>query len=183
VQDNADAKRLAELAKSYIVRSQADYEKLERMIFYAQTGLCRWRVLLDYFGDTATFDRCTFCDTCKHAAEQAVIEAVAAPAAAPGARRTVRPLGPGDAVGVPRLGTGRVKTTLGDEITVEFPDGAIKTFLRGYVRRRRPGQLQAQAARPTDVAVRLPDMPSREPEIAPPIPSAAPGTASPHAND
>jgi hypothetical protein len=42
-------------------------------------------------------------------------------------------------VGVPRYGAGRVKVAAGDEITVEFPDGAVRTFLRGYVRRRRPG--------------------------------------------
>ncbi|HEY1325301.1 MAG TPA: ATP-dependent DNA helicase RecQ [Casimicrobiaceae bacterium] len=185
VQDGVEQKRLADLAKSYIVRGQSDYEKLERMIFYAQTGLCRWRVLLEYFGDTPSLERCTFCDACRRAAEQTIIEAVAAPAAAPGARRTVRPLGPGDAVGVPRLGTGRVKSTLGEEITVEFADGAVKTFLRGYVRRRRPGQLPPQAGQPrqTDTAMRLPDMPQEAPEIAPPMPGAAPGATSPHAGD
>jgi ATP-dependent DNA helicase RecQ len=185
VQDHVDAKRLADLAKSYIVRGQSDYEKLERMIFYAQTGLCRWRVLLDYFGDTASFERCTVCDACERAAEQKVSEAAAVPAAASGARRTVRPLGPGDPVGVPRLGTGRVRSTLNDEITVEFPDGEVKTFLRGYVRRRRPGQLQpaTQSAAKTDIAMRLPEMPLESPDLATPMPSATPGTASPHAND
>jgi len=184
VQDNVDAKRLADLAKSYIVRSQSDYEKLERMIFYAQTGLCRWRVLLEYFGDTPSFERCTFCDTCLRAAEEAVIEAAATPATASTARRTVRPLGPGDPVGVPRFGTGRVRSTLGDEITVEFPDGAVKTFLRGYVRRRRPGQLQAAGSSAlNDIAMRLPAMPLQGPEMTSPVPGGTAGTASPHAND
>ena len=184
VQDNVDAKRLADLAKSYIVRSQSDYEKLERMIFYAQTGLCRWRVLLEYFGDTPSFERCTFCDTCLRAAEEAVIEAAATPATASTARRTVRPLGPGDPVGVPRFGTGRVRSTLGDEITVEFPDGAVKTFLRGYVRRRRPGQLQtAGSSALSDIAMRLPAMPLQGPEMTSPVPGGTAGTASPHAND
>jgi ATP-dependent DNA helicase RecQ len=142
-------------------------------------------VLLDYFGDTASFERCTVCDTCQRAAEQKAVEATAVPAAASGARRTVRPLGPGDPVGVPRLGTGRVRSTLGDEITVEFPDGAVKTFLRGYVRRRRPGQLQpaAQSAVNTDIAMRLPEMPVEAPDLATPMPSATPGTTSPLAND
>jgi len=40
---------------------------------------------------------------------------------------------------------GRVQATAGDEITVEFPDGAIRTFLRGYVRRRRPSAIAMMA--------------------------------------
>jgi ATP-dependent DNA helicase RecQ len=34
------------------------------MIIYAQTALCRWRVLLEYFGDAVDWDRCGACDTC-----------------------------------------------------------------------------------------------------------------------
>jgi len=139
--DDVEPARLADLAKGYIARGQSDYEKLERMIFYAQTGLCRWRVLLEYFGDDASFERCKTCDNCRRAAEQALTDAVSAPAPAVSARRSMRPLGPGDAVGVPRYGTGRVKVAVGDEITVEFPDGGVRTFLRGYVRRRRPSAL------------------------------------------
>ena len=146
MQDDVPASRLSDLAKGYIARGQTDYEKLERMILYAQTGLCRWRILLDYFGDDASFERCGSCDACRRAAEQAGAEQIIAQAPAPGARRAMRPLGPGDAVGVPRYGTGRVKTTTGDEITVEFPDGGVRTFLRGYVRRRRPGALAAATA-------------------------------------
>ena len=136
---------LADLAKGYIARGQGDYEKLERMIFYAQTGLCRWRVLLEYFGEQPEAERCGNCDTCERAAEEAAIETVASAAAPATSRRAVRPLGPGDAVGVPRYGNGRVQVAAGDEITVEFPDGAIRTFLRGYVRRRRPSAIAMMA--------------------------------------
>jgi len=146
MQDDVPASRLADLAKGYIARGQTDYEKLERMIFYAQTGLCRWRVLLDYFGDDLSIERCGTCDACLRAAEHAGSEAAATSAPAAGARRAMRPLGPGDAVGVPRYGTGRVKVAAGEEITVEFPDGDVRTFLRGYVRRRRPGALTAATA-------------------------------------
>jgi ATP-dependent DNA helicase RecQ len=145
LQEDAPAAKLADLAKGYIARGQADYEKLERMIFYAQTGLCRWRVLLDYFGDDATMEHCQICDNCRRAAEHAAIESIVV-APAPSARRAMRPLGPGDAVGVPRYGTGRVKLAAGEEITVEFPDGQVRTFLRGYVRRRRPSSLAAAMA-------------------------------------
>ena len=39
-----------------------------------------------------------------------------------------------------------MKLAAGDEITVEFPDGQVRTFLRGYVRRRRPSALAAALA-------------------------------------
>jgi ATP-dependent DNA helicase RecQ len=139
VEDNVDARRLAGLAKGYVAKSQADYEKLERMIFYSQTGLCRWKVLLDYFGDQTGIERCQTCDACKRASEEASLDGAIGQPAPAAVRRSVRPLGPGDAVGVPRYGAGRVRLAAGDEITVEFPDGAVRTFLRGYVRRRRPG--------------------------------------------
>src|SRR4029079_6931314 len=42
-----DSERVAELATDYADKAEHDREKLERMVFYAQTGLCRWRVLLD----------------------------------------------------------------------------------------------------------------------------------------
>jgi hypothetical protein len=128
------------------------------MIFYAQTGLCRWRVLLEYFGDgTTSMERCSTCDNCLRAAEHASSDSASVTAQAATSRRTMRPLGPGDAVGVPRYGTGRVKVAVGDEITVEFPDGGVRTFLRGYVRRRRPSALNmpqangTSGARPLDI--------------------------------
>jgi ATP-dependent DNA helicase RecQ len=185
-QTDARPQALADLAKGYIARGQSDYEKLERMIFYAQTGLCRWRVLLEYFGDAPEFERCRHCDTCLRAAQETVVASVAASAAAPGARRTVRPLGPGDAVGVPRFGTGRVKRAAGDEITIEFPDGAMRTFLRGYVRRRRPSALApAMRIEAPEVPAPLrtieipPDTPpiDGQPPIPPEAPSAPPATA------
>jgi ATP-dependent DNA helicase RecQ len=173
---------LADLAKGYIARGQSDYEKLERMIFYAQTGLCRWRVLLEYFGDTPGFERCTHCDTCVRAAQENLVTSIATAAVAPGARRAVRPLGPGDAVGVPRFGTGRVKRAAGDEVTVEFPDGVVRTFLRGYVRRRRPGALAPAAgqvtATPTSMrTLEIPPDIDGQPPILPAPQSSPPARA------
>ena len=45
-------------------RAKRDREKLERMIFYAQTAFCRWKVLLEYFEGAEDFDRCGTCDNC-----------------------------------------------------------------------------------------------------------------------
>jgi len=41
----------------------------------------------------------------------------------------------GDEVRVPRYGAGRVLRAGDNEITVEFPNGDERTFLRSYVRR------------------------------------------------
>jgi ATP-dependent DNA helicase RecQ len=45
------------------------------MVDYARSGQCRWRLLLDYFGDTPSWDRCGHCDSCRLASE---VEAQAA---------------------------------------------------------------------------------------------------------
>jgi len=60
------------LQKFFLMKSKApdekhelDREKLERMIGYAQSGFCRWKLLLDYFGDPVPgFERCCRCDNC-----------------------------------------------------------------------------------------------------------------------
>src|SRR6185503_20990681 len=66
-----DPDRIAELATRYADKSERDREKLERMVFYAQTGLCRWRVMLDYFGERLDGDRCGHCDNCLRDAQRA----------------------------------------------------------------------------------------------------------------
>ena len=34
------------------------------MVAYAVSGFCRWKLLLDYFGEAAGFERCGVCDNC-----------------------------------------------------------------------------------------------------------------------
>jgi len=52
------------IAKEYTARHDADRVKLERMQQYAQSADCRWKLLLDYFGEAAGFERCGVCDNC-----------------------------------------------------------------------------------------------------------------------
>lgn len=56
------------VAADYVERAERDRAALERMVSYAQTGLCRWRVLLEHLGETPPFDggRCGHCDNCLH---------------------------------------------------------------------------------------------------------------------
>jgi ATP-dependent DNA helicase RecQ len=129
-----DPDRIGEMATRYADKSERDREKLERMVFYAQTGLCRWRVMLDYFGERLDDDRCGHCDNCLRAAQRER-NAPQEPPLRVAPRRRRREYVRGDDVRVPRYGTGRVRDSAGDEVTVEFPNGDERTFLRSYVRR------------------------------------------------
>jgi ATP-dependent DNA helicase RecQ len=58
--------------------------------------------------------------------------------AAAGVRRrraasAVPPLRHGDAVRLPRFGVGAVVAIAADEVSVSFPDGSTRSFLRAYV--------------------------------------------------
>jgi len=48
-----------------------DKEKLERMMQYGQSAMCRWRLLHDYFGEEME-ERCGHCDNCIHPLEEQV---------------------------------------------------------------------------------------------------------------
>ena len=55
---------LQALAQQYQARQDRDREKLDRMIEYSQTALCRWRKLVDYFGEEVDWESCGTCDNC-----------------------------------------------------------------------------------------------------------------------
>ena len=38
------------MAQRYEERAEVDRDRLRRMVLYAQTALCRWKILADYFG-------------------------------------------------------------------------------------------------------------------------------------
>jgi len=61
---------LEQIAKQYTARQEADRTKLERMAQYAQSAMCRWKLLLEYFDEAAGFDRCGECDNCREPLEQ-----------------------------------------------------------------------------------------------------------------
>jgi ATP-dependent DNA helicase RecQ len=145
----ATADQLAALAAGHARKSERDHDALERMVFYAQTGFCRWRVLLDAFGEALPAgEGCGHCDNCARLASRRV-ERLPEPAAAP-----VR-APPGFAIGEPvtvaRHGAGEVAGVQGDEVLVQFPDGSRRTFLSSYLkkpraRRKAPGARSVPAA-------------------------------------
>jgi ATP-dependent DNA helicase RecQ len=57
----ADLQRMTEF---YEARTERDKDKLDRMIIYAQTALCRWKNLVTYFEEPVEWERCGNCDNC-----------------------------------------------------------------------------------------------------------------------
>ena len=136
-----DANALESLLATYRDKREKDRAMLERMVFYGQTGRCRWSVLLENFGETEGFEACRHCDNCLRmasAAAAAEAEAEATSGDEPVAAHPVEPPGnvfaAGDAVVVPRYGKGLVESSHAEGVTVAFAEGSRRTFLPGFVR-------------------------------------------------
>ncbi len=128
------AKSLDELVITYEKKSERDREALERMVFYAQTGFCRWKMLLEYFNEQSELEHCGNCDNCLKPPEEE-LSPVPARFQQPvvTARPEASPFEAGRAVRVSKFGEGRVVGVQGDKVTIIFPDTTQKTFLEGYV--------------------------------------------------
>jgi ATP-dependent DNA helicase RecQ len=124
------------LAASYADKSEHDREALEQIVAYAQSGYCRWRLLLEYFGaDREEIRDCGRCDNCRRAEEGdlppapaevaetlTIAPQIAAPLFVVGSR-----------VRVPQHEEGEVVAIAGDMVTIAFADSEQKTFLASYV--------------------------------------------------
>jgi ATP-dependent DNA helicase RecQ len=60
----ASTQEIADAAKEYLARAESDREKLERMVIFGQTAMCRWAMILKYFVDTDSNEQCGHCDNC-----------------------------------------------------------------------------------------------------------------------
>jgi ATP-dependent DNA helicase RecQ len=54
-------------------KREKDKEKLERMMQYGQSAMCRWRLLHDYFNVEIEEERCGTCDNCVHPLEEQIL--------------------------------------------------------------------------------------------------------------
>jgi ATP-dependent DNA helicase RecQ len=63
---------LEELARMSEEKVNKDKEKLERMMQYGQSAMCRWRLLHEYFGEEMEQERCGVCDNCVHPLEEQI---------------------------------------------------------------------------------------------------------------
>jgi ATP-dependent DNA helicase RecQ len=148
----ASAARMRELTEGYGRKRDLDREALERMVFYAQTGQCRWRVLLEHLEGGAPFERCEHCDNCRRiAAHEAVVGELLRQAPQEEEAAEPEPSGPplfarGDLVEVRRYGRGVVEEASGTQVTVVFADRSKRSFLPEYVRKARKGAKRAAAA-------------------------------------
>jgi ATP-dependent DNA helicase RecQ len=132
-------KLFAALAEIYRQKQERDKEALEQMVSYAVSGFCRWKLLLDYFGDEVEgFEKCCRCDNCLNPPAAVLLDdidirddefdrepdsdAPRAPAFDAGARVTV-----------PKYGDGIVLSVAGDQVNIAFPDGEQRAFVAGFV--------------------------------------------------
>ena len=140
VRTGLSPEELDEMAGRYERRAETDRDKLRRMILYAQTALCRWKAVLDYFGEEPEWTRCGHCDNCSKP-----IRELAAP---PPAELPVRPqtatevlplpplvgdrrpeaLQPGDSVTLPIFGAGKVRSVESRSLVITFGDGETREF-------------------------------------------------------
>jgi ATP-dependent DNA helicase RecQ len=120
-------------ADEYRGRDERDRAALERMVFYAQTGFCRWKVLLEHFGEGEGFDRCGRCDNCVSPPLRKLTPVKRRATVRPPRPRS--PYRPGDYAHVQRYGRGRVIVANATSVTLEFPDGTRRDFVPQFVRR------------------------------------------------
>jgi ATP-dependent DNA helicase RecQ len=129
------------MLEAYAQRKRRDRDMLEAMVFYCQSGQCRWKMLLAHFEQAEGFQRCGCCDNCvrMRKAEEALRRGEAQAPASPQdladeGKPDVIELQVGDAVRVPRYGRGRISALDGEGVTVQFPHGPERCFLPEYVR-------------------------------------------------
>jgi ATP-dependent DNA helicase RecQ len=133
--------QVEEAARRYEQKIAGDRERLQRMVAYAQTALCRWKALLAYFGEEVEWERCGACDNCA----RPIATPPEVPPPTPDPRRRaldVLPLPPlhgsqqaaelrpGDPVTLPIYGHGEVQTVTGDRLSVAFAGGEVREFHR-----------------------------------------------------
>ncbi len=134
VERHAEHKVFARLVEGHERKSRHDHEALERMVFYAQTGFCRWKVLLEYFGEEVEWEHCGSCDNCQRPPERILTPVHPTRRPLPTVPRPDPAFAPGSEVTVPKFGVGKVVSVASDKVTVVFPDSRTRVFLRPYVK-------------------------------------------------
>ena len=132
-------KLFAAMAEVYRRKQERDKEALEQMVSYAVSGFCRWKLLLDYFGDEVEgFEKCCRCDNCLNPPAAVLLDDIEIrddefdrepeADAQPGPAFDV-----GARVTVPKYGEGVVLSVAGDQVHIEFPDGEQRAFVADFV--------------------------------------------------
>ncbi len=125
----AEPGRLTALAKAYRARAEHDQLALERVVAYAHSGTCRWRLICTHFDEPDVAD-CGHCDNCTARVAATPPAADSAPIIAPAPSPA---FAVGDAVHVARFGYGTVREASADRVTVAFADDDVRTFVSSAV--------------------------------------------------
>lgn len=126
------------LAAIYVQKQNHDHDALEKMVGYAVSGYCRWKLLLDYFGDEVEgFEKCCRCDNCQNPPSMNLDDIEIRDDEfdhTPESEPTGPHFEPGMQVTVPKYGAGVVTSVAGDQIGIDFPDGEHKSFMADFVK-------------------------------------------------
>jgi ATP-dependent DNA helicase RecQ len=131
------------MAERYEKRAEGDRDRLRRMVLYAQTALCRWKMILEYFGATLEGDHCGHCDNCSRPIrELAQPPRAEIPIRPPHGTSEVLPLPPihgvrdpatlkpGDAVTLSIFGAGEIRSVDAQSVIIELGGGEVREFRR-----------------------------------------------------
>ncbi|MFL6649178.1 MAG: RecQ family ATP-dependent DNA helicase [Sulfurifustaceae bacterium] len=127
-----DAVELEGFLNEYENRYAAERQRLESMMRYAQSTLCRMRYLRNYLGDVTDED-CGHCDNCRSRASRARRPRRARTPAERAVREAIKFI-KGQRVQHTRFGEGEVLEGGGDRFTVDFPRVGVKRVLASYLK-------------------------------------------------
>jgi ATP-dependent DNA helicase RecQ len=133
---------IKQIAEEYVEKGETDREKLERMMLYAQSAFCRWRILSEYFeAESEEIEKCGCCDNCARPVEERLEIKTPEIQVKPEEEEILRELkenaapriAVGEIVSLPQNVEGEVKSIEDDKVTVVLPNGEIKIFKREFV--------------------------------------------------
>ncbi len=139
---NLTDSEIRQIAKEYVEKGETDREKLERMMLYAQSAFCRWRILSGYFeAESEEAEKCGTCDNCARPVEERLeikppeIEVkLSEEVILRELRENAAPkIAVGEIVSLPQNAEGEVKSIEDDKVTVVVPNGETKIFKREFV--------------------------------------------------
>lgn len=128
----------ARLAQVYVQKQEHDKEALNQMVGYAVSGYCRWKLMLDYFGDhVAGFEQCCKCDNCLNPPALSLTEDIVIRDdefdREPVEEATPPKFTAGARARSAKYGEGVVTAVAGDQVTVGFPDGESRSFMADFL--------------------------------------------------